>query len=51
VEETRPPQNVADALDLGPQDTAVVRRRLVLLDGRPTELADLGFDRTAQRNE
>jgi DNA-binding GntR family transcriptional regulator len=40
VEEVRPPHDVADALGLGPGDTAVVRRRLVLLDGRPTELAD-----------
>ncbi|MEZ7127555.1 GntR family transcriptional regulator [Nonomuraea sp. AD125B] len=40
VEEIRPPQAVADALRLGPEDTAIVRRRLVLLDGRPTELAD-----------
>ncbi|MGI5286858.1 GntR family transcriptional regulator [Nonomuraea polychroma] len=40
VEEIRPPGKVADAFGFGPDDTAIVRRRLVLLDERPTELAD-----------
>ncbi|MBE1590126.1 GntR family transcriptional regulator [Nonomuraea angiospora] len=40
VEEASPPREVAEVLDLGPEGTAVIRRRLVLLDGRPTELAD-----------
>ncbi|MFI6733897.1 GntR family transcriptional regulator [Nonomuraea sp. NPDC050451] len=40
VEEVRPPRDVAEALGLSPEETSIVRRRLVLLDGRPTELAD-----------
>ncbi|MEV4890245.1 UTRA domain-containing protein [Nonomuraea sp. NPDC055795] len=40
VAEVRPPSTVAEFFDLRPGDVAVVRRRLVLLDGRPSELAD-----------
>lgn len=35
-----PPPDVASALSLAPGDSAVVRRRTMLLDGRPVELAD-----------
>ncbi|MEV0416765.1 GntR family transcriptional regulator [Streptosporangium canum] len=38
--EVQPPHEVAQALNLSRGDAAVVRRRLVLLDGRPIELAD-----------
>lgn len=40
VTEVDPPPAVAKALDLGADGRAVVRRRLILLDGRPVELAD-----------
>ncbi|MBB2912676.1 DNA-binding GntR family transcriptional regulator [Streptosporangium becharense] len=40
VEEVRPPEEIAQALGLGPEDTVIVRRRLVLLDEQPVELAD-----------
>lgn len=50
VEEAHPPREVADLLGLGPEDTAVVRRRLVLLDGRPTELADSYYPAEIARN-
>ncbi|MET9343462.1 UTRA domain-containing protein [Nonomuraea sp. NPDC003804] len=40
VAEVVPPPGVAEALRLGPNETAVVRRRLVLLDDQPTELTD-----------
>jgi GntR family transcriptional regulator len=49
VEEVRPPRKVADAFGLGSEDTAIVRRRLVLLDGRPTELADSYYPSTIAR--
>lgn len=40
VSEVDPPPAVAEALGLGDSERAIVRRRLILLDGRPTELAD-----------
>ncbi|MFF5204904.1 GntR family transcriptional regulator [Streptosporangium sp. NPDC000396] len=40
VAEVQPPHEVAQALNLSRGDAAIVRRRLVLLDGRPVELAD-----------
>lgn len=40
VGETEPPQVVARALRLPPNGTAIVRRRLILLDGDVIELAD-----------
>ncbi|MET9913583.1 UTRA domain-containing protein [Streptomyces sp. NPDC006476] len=40
VEEVDPPDFVREFLDLGPTDRAVVRRRLILLDGEPIEMAD-----------
>lgn len=40
VNEIQPPQEVSQALNLASEEAAVVRRRLILLDGRPTELAD-----------
>lgn len=40
VAEVVPPTDVADALRLPAGATAVVRRRTVLLDGKPIELAD-----------
>ncbi|WP_242000077.1 GntR family transcriptional regulator [Streptomyces klenkii] len=36
----QPPVEVAEALRLAAGDRAVVRRRLILLDGQPVELAD-----------
>lgn len=40
VTTVRPPSDVAEALGLKPDEQAVVRRRVVLLDDRPVELAD-----------
>lgn len=40
VTETRPPQEVADELNLAADATAVVRRRLISLDGDPIEIAE-----------
>jgi GntR family transcriptional regulator len=40
VADVVPPADVAAGLGQGPQTRAVVRRRVVLLDGRPVELAD-----------
>ena len=40
VAETIPPPDVADALQLPPGTTAVVRRRTVVLDGKPIEIVD-----------
>jgi DNA-binding GntR family transcriptional regulator len=40
VGERLPPFNVADRLDIRYSELAVVRRRLILLDGAPVELAD-----------
>ncbi|MDP4507016.1 UTRA domain-containing protein [Nonomuraea turcica] len=40
VVEIRPPADIAAALLLADGDTAVVRRRVVLLDEQPVELAD-----------
>lgn len=40
VGEVVPPESVADALRLSPGDRAAVRRRVILLDGEPIELAD-----------
>lgn len=40
VAEVTPPADVAQALNLGPGETAVVRRRTMLLDGAPVELTD-----------
>lgn len=40
VTEVDPPPVVAEALGLGADDRVVVRRRLILLDGAPVELAD-----------
>lgn len=40
VEAITPPQRIADALQLGPAERAVVRRRLMLIDGRPVEIAN-----------
>jgi GntR family transcriptional regulator len=40
VETTEPPLFVREALSLGPGDPVVVRRRLILLDEQPVELAD-----------
>lgn len=40
VEVTDPPQRIADALQLGQAERAVVRRRLMLLDGKPVEIAN-----------
>ncbi|GAA0917241.1 UTRA domain-containing protein [Nonomuraea longicatena] len=49
VEEVNPPQVVAEAFGLGSRDRAVVRRRLILMDGRPTELADSYYPATVAR--
>jgi DNA-binding GntR family transcriptional regulator len=38
VAQIEPPRNVAEALDTG--EPVVLRRRLMLLDGRPVEIAD-----------
>jgi DNA-binding GntR family transcriptional regulator len=40
VEEVDPPSAVRDFFGMGPEEKAVVRRRLILLDGEPVELAD-----------
>ena len=40
VEEVEPPEAVRRFFDLGPAETVVVRRRLILLDDAPVELAD-----------
>lgn len=40
VGEVIPPEPVADALHLSPGERAAVRRRVILLDGDPIELAD-----------
>lgn len=40
VEEVDPPAPVRDFLSLGPAEKVVVRRRLILLDDKPVELAD-----------
>lgn len=40
VTELEPPPNIAAALRLAPGETAVVRRRTMLLDGHPVELTD-----------
>lgn len=40
AEETVAPHNVAEALGLDPGATTVTRQRLILLDGRPIELAN-----------
>ncbi len=40
VAEVQPPPHVAAALRQAPQEPAVVRRRVVLLDDQPVELAD-----------
>ncbi|MDH2426995.1 UTRA domain-containing protein [Sphaerisporangium sp. TRM90804] len=40
VTQIRPPVRVAEALGLSPQDKAVVRRRVMLVDGAPIELTD-----------
>lgn len=40
VAEVKPPTEVAQAFGLTEGETAVVRRRVVLLDGEPVELAD-----------
>lgn len=40
VGEVVPPEAVADALRLSPGETAAVRRRVILLDDEPIELAD-----------
>lgn len=37
---TTPPADIAERLTLGAGDMTVLRRRLVLLDGRPVEIAD-----------
>lgn len=40
VTEVDPPPAVAEALELGAGSRVVVRRRLILLDGTPVEIAD-----------
>lgn len=40
VETVLPPQRIADALQLGRSERAVVRRRLMLIDGKPVEIAN-----------
>nr|WP_256917476.1 UTRA domain-containing protein [Streptomyces hilarionis] len=40
AEEVDPPAAVRDFFGIGPEEKAVVRRRLILLDGKPIELAD-----------
>lgn len=40
VRETEPPATVAELLHLGANEAVVVRRRLILLDGQPVELAN-----------
>lgn len=40
VEEVDPPDSVREFLSIGPTDRAVVRRRLILLDDKPVEMAD-----------
>jgi DNA-binding GntR family transcriptional regulator len=40
VAEVAPPNAVAEALHLSPGETAIVRRRVILLDGKAIELAD-----------
>ncbi|WP_084955449.1 GntR family transcriptional regulator [Thermoactinospora rubra] len=49
VEEVQPPRRVAVALGLSEGETAVVRRRLVLVDEQPTELADSYYPATIAR--
>ncbi|MFB4275690.1 UTRA domain-containing protein [Nonomuraea sp. MTCD27] len=43
VAEITPPADVANDLHVNPGETVIVRRRLVLLDGEPIELADSYF--------
>jgi GntR family transcriptional regulator len=50
VEEVRPSEAVARLLGLDAQGRAIVRRRLILLDGRPTELADSYYPATIARD-
>ncbi|MEU6601972.1 UTRA domain-containing protein [Streptomyces flaveolus] len=40
VEEVDPPSVVRNFFEMDPEEKAVVRRRLILLDGEPVELAD-----------
>ncbi|GAA2272394.1 hypothetical protein GCM10010149_12840 [Nonomuraea roseoviolacea subsp. roseoviolacea] len=49
VEEVRPPVQIARALALAADQTAFVRRRLVLADDQPTELADSYYPATIAR--
>ncbi|WP_433515213.1 GntR family transcriptional regulator [Nonomuraea sp. CA-143628] len=49
VEEVHPPEEVVRAFGLAADQTAFVRRRLVLADGRPTELADSYYPATIAR--
>ncbi|HCT81353.1 MAG TPA: UbiC family transcriptional regulator [Micromonosporaceae bacterium] len=49
VSEVEPPAEVAQGLGLAPGDLAVVRRRLVLLDQQPVELAESYYPLTIAR--
>ncbi|MEU7833737.1 MULTISPECIES: UTRA domain-containing protein [unclassified Nonomuraea] len=49
VEEVHPPKEVVRAFGLAAGQTAFVRRRLVLADGQPTELADSYYPATIAR--
>ncbi|ACU71800.1 putative transcriptional regulator, GntR family [Catenulispora acidiphila DSM 44928] len=40
VETVKPPQRIADALQLGAAERAVVRRRLMLIEDKPVEIAN-----------
>lgn len=50
VSEGAPPKGVADLLRLSTEDSAVVRRRVIYLDGHPVELADSYWPADIARN-
>lgn len=49
VGESVPPFEVAEALSLTPDEAAVLRSRLILLDGQPIELADSWYPPSVAR--
>lgn len=50
VGESAPPVEVAEALNLAPDEVAVLRSRLILLDGQPIELADSWYPASIARS-